>query len=90
MDKRQKTDWEIVEEIPGERKESRPKPRTKGKLPMRTIFWIGLGIGCVAAIAARPLWGFFGNLFRNLIAYWWLAAVYAVYWYWSKRKQSQR
>ena len=87
---RENSNWEVVDEIPGERKQKQPVPRRKPKLPMKTIFWAGLGIGCVAAILARPLWGFFGNLLRNLLAYWWLVLIYGVYWVWMKRKQSRR
>lgn len=80
-------EWEVVDEIPGEKPE--PKPPKPGKsLWRRKTLWIGLALGATAVIAFPML----RALLQNLLRAWWLWLGLAVYWYWMRlqRLKSRR
>ncbi len=76
MKKQDDPEWEIVDSLPNERKASRRSKQIR--IPKKLL--IGAGMGVAIVVLFPPATRLLLNLFRNLIAYWWLFALVAVYW----------
>ena len=79
--------WEVVDEIPGE-KRPRPAP-CKNPLKSKPL-WIGVGIGVLVVVLFPPLFATALLIVKRLAAAWWLWLAVAVYWYWRRMQRRQR
>jgi len=75
--------WEVVDEIPGERK---PRPSKANKLLRSRGLWIGMAVAVAAVLAVPALRIMLMNLARS----WWLLAALSVLWYWQRLRRASR
>ncbi len=83
MSPKHDSDWEVVDELPGEKK---PKPSKGGSVSVfkNKSLWIGVLAGAALVILV-PV---FRVLLLNLIRAWWLWLGLALYWVWRRTKQA--
>ena len=76
--------WEVVDEIPGEKKPA-PPSRTIRLLKSKAL-WIGVAIGA-GLIAFLPV---LRAMALNLARAWWLWVGLLIYWYWRRMQRRAR
>lgn len=78
-------DWEVVDELPGEKK---PEPRPGNRLPWLKSkrLWFGLLAGG-AIVLLFPL---VRVMLQNAARAWWIWLALALYWVWRRMNRVQR
>lgn len=76
-------EWELVDSLPNERKRSRSSRPARIKIPKKYLIGVGALVGIM--IVFPPAMRLFINLLRNVVAYWWLAAIAIGYWLVKRR-----
>ncbi|MBD5779944.1 hypothetical protein IEN85_10635 [Pelagicoccus sp. NFK12] len=76
-------DWEVVDELPGEKKPSSQPGRLVTFLKSKTL-WIGLLAGAALVILV-PV---FRVMLQNLVRAWWIWVGLALYWIWRRMKKN--
>jgi len=83
MPQKRDSEWEIVEEIPGERKPNSPKATLLNFLKSKKL-WIGILIGAGLFVAVP----FFRVMLQNAIRAWWIWVALALYFVWARLKKA--
>ena len=76
-------EWELVDSLPNERKRSRPPKPGRVRIPKKYLIGVGVAVGII--IVFPPAMRLVVNLLRNVVAYWWLAAIAIGYWLVKRR-----
>lgn len=85
MSHRNDPDWEVVEELPGEKK---PQSKTGGITAFfkSKTLWIGLLAGAALVILV-PV---FRVMLQNAARAWWIWVGLALYWIWRRIKKGEK
>ncbi len=83
MSPKHDSDWEVVDQLPGEKK---PKPGKSGSVSIfkNKTLWIGLLAGAALVILV-PI---FRVLLQNALRAWWIWLGLALYWIWRRTKRA--
>ena len=87
MPKKGDPEWEIVDELPSEkrkRQKTAAKPQKKKSLWFSKPVWIGIAVGAVAA----AIFPFFRVFVIHLARSWWLWLAILAYWYWRRLQKA--
>ncbi|MBK1875252.1 hypothetical protein [Pelagicoccus mobilis] len=83
MPSKHDSDWELVEEIPGEKKPNAKKGGFMSLLKNKTL-WIGLIAGAALVIAVPVL----RVMLQNALRAWWIWVGLALYFIWARLKKA--
>lgn len=84
MSQRNDPDWEVVDELPGEKKPQQNKLGSiKTFLKSKTL-WIGL-LGGAALVILVPV---FRVMLQNAVRAWWIWVGLILYWVWRRMKKA--
>lgn len=83
MPTQQEPKWEVVDELPGEKKKKNARRDPLSSLLRSKMLWIGVAVGVVAVVIFPILRGLIPNLVRS----WWIWVGILGVWYWRRMQR---
>ncbi|MBC2605114.1 hypothetical protein [Pelagicoccus albus] len=85
MSRRNDPEWEVVDELPGEK---RPKAKSGKAISIfrNKTLWIGIATG-ITLVIVFPI---FRALLQNALRAWWIWLGLALYWIWRRIQNGQK